>query len=182
MISNCISCESASICKECNQGYYVSAAFSCIECRTMVPGCLSCWANSTWNITCETCTAYYYLNVTDKLCYPCVINDSSCVTCLSPSVCLSCAPRYYLSASSNCERCPSRCLTCTNNSICIECVKGFHANSTSSHICQACSTNCLDCYNSGACKVCVPGTFMNSTGNCNNCSYPCITCNTTSFC
>lgn len=89
-------------------GYTLDAG-NCLKC--LISNCQSCSASNT--TLCYSCLKSSYLS--DNTCVKC---DASCATCLSSSVCLTCADGYTYTASSAsgngyiCLKCTGRCLNC----------------------------------------------------------------------
>lgn len=101
LCQGCVNCVgSATNCISCNMNGYViqydeeQGIWSCGLCEQVIPFCITC-QNSTDSI-----------NSTDLICLACVTGmyptlsvcklcPQGCLTCTSPSVCLTCRPEYY---------------------------------------------------------------------------------------
>jgi hypothetical protein len=145
----------------------------------------------------DLCEAYFYVNITHKLCFPCAYScyncsqansASSCTVCsvsdhrtLSNTSCL-CDNGYYDNGVAVCAACNYRCLTCSSGP------------STS---CLACSSTLFRTFNAATSEcVCNTGYYENNTcmicqSNsvaCTSCSYntststfKCLTCDSSLF-
>jgi proprotein convertase subtilisin/kexin type 5 len=112
----CSQCQSSTICKVCQAGYYLMGTL-CISQND----CLS--------------TGGYYLNLAQQKCSPCVLpcanctNSNTCLSCVNgflyQGLCLfNCPANFYSSLTfMECLQCDlSVCLTCVNNATtCISC-------------------------------------------------------------
>lgn len=151
--TGCAECLTASTCKTCKGGYYLSGT-ACLTCST--PNCHTCSGNvcskcnqaASYSIlpdrTCTQCqtTNGYYINVVSDINYCLTCSTSNCKVCPS-NTCTKCdqANNYYLYADNNCY---TGCST-TN---------GYYVlNSGGVLKCLACSTsNCLECTNNQCSK------------------------------
>jgi hypothetical protein len=89
---------------------------------TVISNCKQC--KQTNPQTCAICAPGYFVNGTK--CSPC---STLCPTCLSSSICTSCAAGYTIpnsAAQGTCISCTRPCLTCSaSTTYCTSCVEGF---------------------------------------------------------
>ena len=107
---NCRNCTNSSSggCIECNQGYSLADGLCS---KTCALGCTSCVDPSF----CQVCQIqlYYFQN---NSCLRCS-SSPPCLTCTSGN-CTACIDGYFLSSSSQCERCQSYCKVCISANKC----------------------------------------------------------------
>ena len=126
-ISNCSSCPAG--CGKCSDD------ITCTECLAgyfLQPRAVGDTAEET--LLCHSsCTRGYYADTTNQRCLPC---PASCVSCSSPSSCLSCveghpingtcaqpcaAMEYYNLTLRRCLTCSSSCAACRDGTTCTSC-------------------------------------------------------------
>lgn len=171
----------------CNSGYTDTGVPVCQSCSSLMTGCLVCSApavctNCDVNFQvnalhlCE-CQPGYYLHLMTSSCLPCHYSCDTCVTlsthCMScptgshrsfaPNTC-ACDPGYTNVGVTVCQSCSSLltgCLTCSSSAACTGC-------DTVNHYVLSLATN--TCY-------CASGYYFDTIGgNCQPCSYSCLTC------
>ena len=114
-------------------------------------------------------------------CFPCSENCQEC----DSQKCFTCEKGYYLHQSeckvaptcqetyffngTDCEACHSNCLSCfgKEHNECYECSFKYFLNNTE---CKSLLANCNST------------SFRTQTNQCQPCSYPCLTCNSSTFC
>ncbi len=181
--SNCRLCYNAQLCIECYPTHFNTPDYLCVKDCT---GYLQLYLpygdsrNFTSKLCVPACPPKYYATTTSSL-YICSVCLEPCLTCLSPTQCLTCITPYYYyeiglacltvcpnthyPVDSSCSPCSAPCSTCLNQTTCLTCSIGYY------HL-GHCSANCPT------------GTFRNSSGNiCSPCDSACMTCEgTSSFC
>ncbi|CAK57239.1 unnamed protein product (macronuclear) [Paramecium tetraurelia] len=143
--------------------------------------------NGTYNLTQiqfsqQDCSTNQYFDVHQSLCLNCT---SSCLTCKSAIVCLSCKSRYQLTnfgcfcaknqyeETDECKTCPPQCNQCLSDTFCIECID----RTKMSLINGQC--NCINGYTlNAASNLCENNTLTLQCGlQCQNCiSGKCFEC------
>lgn len=116
------SCSTTHTCTDCGVGNnYILVGGNCQPCGS-IDYCLQC--RSTNSDACSICKTGYY--VQNDLCSSC---PSSCVSCISSSVCTQCVTGYTLPtgfSQGQCLQCTSPCLTCYGSQVyCTSCVSGY---------------------------------------------------------
>jgi hypothetical protein len=193
-ITNCIFCETATICAGCAAGYELAAnQLTCgLVCK--VYGCQVC-ASATAS-TCTSCMTGYSLAANNTLCtldcgvgyvntgsggviscQLCSSNVAFCDSCLytgSAIQCLTCAAGYFINGL-NCELCSgaiTNCLTCISSTVCDSCATGFTLVNYQCVNGSGCATGITNCYacsttNSSQCVTCAPGySIVAGAGTC----------------
>lgn len=127
-----------------------NVASSLTSCKIVCSSLSGCAANSCVNATyCTVCVSGYALVVVsaqEQYCDDCPSLIPNCLTCSTPTVCMTCPTGFYLTATFGCEACNStmpECLTCSSVSVCQNCSPGFIVNSSNSCQCDP-QTNSLD--------------------------------------
>lgn len=101
-LAGCTSCENASYCYTCGNGYVLDSVLHyCLLCHSLMPGCLDC--NTATN--CRACSSFYYLFSNN--CSSCQLTIPNCLTCSSSSVCTLCISNYFVNSSNKCQSCTS---------------------------------------------------------------------------
>ncbi len=144
------------------------------------------------------------INATDQNCIACPVAILNCITCSSPTVCLTCDVGWVISSGScQCDTVANNllyCQTCTNPTTCTACVSNQYFLKTADTKCYPCSNfdvNCVECSAENVCTLCATTygieTFTNATTlcvpcsttitNCQNClvSTACTLCSTTYY-
>lgn len=165
----CMTCRTNSYtCKLCASGYILHEQYNtCISesnCSSTLGSFLSVRTSSIISNSTP-------LTVTVKSCAKC---PSECLGCISRSLCLTCAPSYYL-LDFNCV---------------ISCPFGYYANKRTWE-CSACSPSCTTCLSEpGFCTSCPVNFRLTSSSTCESgclalnylapsceqCSAPCYSC------
>lgn len=119
-----LSCNTASTCTTCAQGYTLSAG-RCVAC-SLPANCASC--SPTSSTTCVKCNKGFYLNAANA-CTTCFTN---CIGCDSATFCNTAAPGYYVtlandgSYSGSIALCYTLCATCTDKAeFCTTCIPEY---------------------------------------------------------
>lgn len=143
----CDICSSAASCSSCQAGFiYHSAQNSCLT----------------------SCPAGYYSDLvqsttfTNSTQYQCLACLSPCLTCTSPTICLSCNSGTYFNRGSCLTACPAGTYQTT----------AISSSGTSQLSCLPCDSTCLTCLNIATyCITCPSGYILDTQGNCNsNCT------------
>lgn len=118
-----LSCNSFNNCTSCGQGNgYILVGANCLRCAN-ISNCLQC--RPTNNKKCSLCATGFYIN-DDDTCSSC---PSSCVSCMSNSVCTGCAEGFTFAegfTKGQCLKCLSPCQTCYGTqTYCTTCVSGY---------------------------------------------------------
>ena len=127
----------------------------------------------------QNCDTSYYKDFNTQRCVKC---HSSCRTCLSEKICLTCN-RTYVLVLGECLPCQTPCITCNKTqNHCLSCKSSNMFNEVDFNCNKLCSTNtgCKNCdIYSGRCYVCKDGYEL-ADGLCQatNCGIPnCTLCN-----
>ena len=134
--------------------------------------CSSCYPNSTFNSTTNTCVCL--TNLTQSP-YPiiwywvhnpataCVVPLPHCLNYVGTTSygCSLCESQGFYLMNQACYACNSSCITCANLSYCTSCHNGYYLNN-------------------GVC-LCNPGTYMDGNGICQLCNANCLTCQGNAF-
>jgi len=132
-------------CSSCQTGYFASST-SCIQCSSIMAGCLLC---SSANY-CNSCPNGTYFN--GSACQNCSVRSLGCVSC-SSTICFGCGTGYFLGGYT--------CNPCTISQ---------------SQCCSFFVANCTTCQNTTACKTCQIGFYLSPTSTCLNCSQALLNC------
>lgn len=185
--SNCRTCTSATLCTNCNAGYFLvnnscivpTAIPNCVAYDSTFTNCTACdfgyilssgacalsWpCNATAN--CNNCPYGFFIS--SRVCLPCPAIPN-CLSCASSNkaLCIDCAPGFYNNLGT-CAACMAGCATCTSPHICTRAASGSFlivsiTNSFSGAV-GACGGNCLTCLNSEiTCVSCRPGSTLSGT-------------------
>lgn len=123
------------------------------------------------------CPDAYYSNAGT-----CTVCSEPCITCSSPTACLSCdsehvlkgtscvrdcQPSYFSIDDSMCMPCDSTCLSCDGplSTSCLICKNGYFLKDG---LCVECSS-CATCNSSGYCLTCATGFNLTTSGTCESC-------------
>ena len=153
---------------ECISGFgYNLSSELCEVCSD--ENCLDCKNN---NSICETCDYTYYLDEIG-FCKPC---QSPCSNCSNISTCIDCIYLAELGEDNITCSCANNSEFNSTTSSC-ECVNGYGADSDT-ETCQLCDQeSCLVCAdNYSICELCDSTYYLNQTGECLQCSGPCLNC------
>lgn len=167
-ITPCIACVNSTYCSSCIAGlHYFNGACTpncpsgyfmvnsvcnpcpqlCLTCQSDAY-CSSCVSSATifYNNICYTsCPTGTYLVSSGSGLASCTQCPISCLSCLSSSQCLSCAPGYFLNGQ--------QCLT--------NCPTGYYGD-TGSNRCTLCNGNCTACTSASICNSCAqPYVLLN---------------------
>jgi hypothetical protein len=145
---NCLDCSLSEdninvICNECNDFYYLDAAFVCKPCSDIGSNCFDCLQTSA---TCTVCDSGYILSggvckqeikCTAGNCYVCDPTDGT--------KCETCKPGYNVAINGTCmkEVCPSEQFL--EGSVCTCGNAAYYQNKK----CKPCKKNCVSCTASG---------------------------------
>jgi len=177
---NCSSCDAASGCKACNEGFSLDKANN--TCNKCDANCVSCTASG-----CLACATGFYKNSSDGTCS--LTCPENCKTCSKSNTitdfgCSECNSGFSRTLNGDCIKCPDSnrvCVKCAENcksckaSGCVKCVDGFAIDSTTKS-CKKCSDNCLLCNEKG-CVKCAENFNISSAGKCYKCASNCLKCN-----
>lgn len=133
-LAGCSTCNSSTVCYECNPGFYL-ASNACTSCLSLFPGCIAC--NGTSCLLCDL----DYFKTGGGNCSLCSI--ANCLRCTSSSLCIACAQGFFVAAAggASCTACNSVCSACYNTATnCSSCIRGYYLNVNT---CTACSSYCL---------------------------------------
>jgi len=157
----CLNCNpgNPSLCLKCNTGFFLNSNNTCTPCPIFCSAC-----NSAIFCTALVNPMGFTLVQVSPTMTALAMCNTPCLTCssLSPNLCQSCLPGFYLSSVSTSTIITSNCLPCTLSSQC--------------KTCSASAPNvCLSCW---------AGAFLTSNSVCSICSVPCTSClaTNTSFC
>lgn len=196
-IDTCASCPTGyvlqgTVCKSsCDGGYTLTTAYPS-TCQACTNSCATC---SGETYTCTSCSSGHYLYssqcVTSCPSKVTVISGNTCISCTSPCAecltystsCTLCVSGYYLSGTSCVSSCPtgyeSILGVCT-----LLCSDGCTSSDLIDTTCQL-SCNTLACnYDNGYCVTpTVCDTYQYQDGSsCIDCTYPCNTCTSDTYC
>jgi proprotein convertase subtilisin/kexin type 5 len=150
---------------KCPSGLFAnSVTRKCAACSSVIPNCQQCTANLIAGTTfCSTCTLGHYADTPRTACLACPAN---CITCSSPTTCLTCKNSYFMVNSLCvliCSKFKSQCQTCTDTGasiVCDSCATGYYLQTVApSNQCNACHTACTNCGPSG-CLACSNGFLL----------------------
>lgn len=118
-----VSCNANSSCTDCGTGLnYVFLAGQCLSCAE-IANCIQCSPVNT--LVCDICAQGYFKDGTTG----CTACPSTCTSCVSATLCVSCAIGYSLAqdqTQGSCLQCVSPCATCIGSpTYCTSCVSGF---------------------------------------------------------
>ena len=202
--AHCGSC-TGSACSSCDDGYFLSStscvacnATLCSTCDVTNSNCTACTPPLSLLMTggsgscvlcanpCATCTSNVSVCVTCKRPYSELANGTGvcfrcgqdvCTKCsdTNTSICLNCAPGYYIDGNGSCTACSANCASCSD-SLCLGCVEGFTLNNGTCQTCRAGCTTCSD-RDSSICLVCNSGMYLDlATAQCGRCQAKCLEC------
>jgi proprotein convertase subtilisin/kexin type 5 len=128
-LSPCVTCTSASACKSCVAGFYLTGT-SCVVASSCPAGTYA----ESLNNTCNTCTSP---------CQTCDTFGTNCTSCINgylyySNLCVSTCPSTMYPTSTLCVNCVSPCITCTSASACKSCISGTYLTSTSCVVASSC--------------------------------------------
>jgi proprotein convertase subtilisin/kexin type 5 len=162
-----MTCNSLSICTQCNTGYLKTSVNTCIQ---------SCTGSTYFNgLTCSNCPAGCSSCSDANTCTGCtnpiaVVSTGQCLTCVSP--CATCNP----TSATSCLSCLGQLVLLSNNICATSCPYG---QTNVNGVCQC--TSGLS-YNT-ACVLGCPAGTTNINGQCQSCTNNCAQCSgSTSFC
>lgn len=157
-IANCGEYTDTSICKVCNEGYYLSQNI-CVKVITEIENCMYYSSDGV----CLTCKNEFFLDVFTSSCQP--VNVQNCLEYISVDICKKCKPNFILKYSDNKINCEysaiSGCEIAIGGTIntCQKCEAG-KALSNNKKSCNTPSVsipNCQEYFTSDKCMVCDPG-------------------------
>ncbi|KAL4497219.1 hypothetical protein ABPG72_019539 [Tetrahymena utriculariae] len=170
--SKCQTClpTNSNQCISCNQGYQL-VGHNCINCQG-VEGSSSfqfgvCTKCGTVDNTCNECTLGYYQDSVSKFCSKC---PTSCNSCISNQVCITCKMGFYLSQN-KCIPCAPNCVSCNSKTECKQCINGMYFKGNR---CTPCADYCQKCQGN-VCLKCIPGYILNGE-TCRICTEDVCTC------
>ncbi|KAL4456740.1 hypothetical protein ABPG73_014766 [Tetrahymena malaccensis] len=151
----CQTCNNASSCSTCIQGYY----FDGNQCSMCDNSCLSCTGQGASN--CDICQNNYYISTKqNNQCVPdCNLNQAQYIDQTNP------LQKY-------CKQCISSCQTCSSQQNCTSCITGYYLNQ---NVCLKCDGSCQSCTGSGpnSCSICSQQGYYISTQQNNLCVPQC---------
>lgn len=195
IVAHCQTCSQATVCTDCDTGYYLASPTTCLPCS--LPDCLDCSSaavctlcNSTFtlaNASCSCNTSMGMFRTTANQCESCISLDSHCDTCIYSSrptgvSCSDCVDDYF-PLGGVCTPCILGCSSCNSTSNCIVChsptfvlnnsTLQCNCNAALKYIyngtaCELCTlSHCSICSNLTACSLCDSGFYLsNSTLTC----------------
>ena len=118
-----LTCNTYNNCTGCGQGTnYILVGANCLQCGA-IANCLQC--RPTNSFACSVCSTGYFINNADT----CTACPTSCISCISDSICTGCALGYTLAAGytkGQCLACVSPCNTCySSQTYCTSCIAGY---------------------------------------------------------
>ncbi|EAS04215.2 leishmanolysin family protein (macronuclear) [Tetrahymena thermophila SB210] len=190
--------------KNCSPGYYQPNPTTCLPCD---PSCQLCGPTTSQCIQCppnlyiqgskcvSQCDDGYYLNINQKQCLPCQIQN--CSTCTSQQNCATCQKGYELQTTpdpnnpgqkiykciiqcnQSCKTCilgsPSQCTSCPNGKVlqgnnCQDtCNNGFYQDPVTKNNCLQCQPNqCIQ--NGDQCHYTCSTCYGSGYANCLTCA------------
>ena len=164
-------------CQSCNNGYTLTADYTCRLILNPIPFCLT-YSAVTGDVTCLEC-GYGYLLQNNS----CVLEIQNCVQYSADhTYCIQCASGMVLSDFWNqCFNAIANCSSYQDN-VCVQCQDGFTLNSLL-NLCNLNVPNCLNFSSDGSqCLSCVPGFQLLSSNFCSEVIYNCSTYDSTGHC
>lgn len=156
----CKVAESATVCRVCSPGYYVSTTGGCISTTVIISNC-EVYTNST---ACGSCAQGFSL-----IGGTCVANALAVIDCASyssPGVCLTCAAGFYLSSANTCLQVAvtiPNCLVYATSASCSRCAANYTLSSPTTCLALPfnCSAGVFDAVrNSTTCSACVSNSTL----------------------
>ncbi|KAL4456738.1 hypothetical protein ABPG73_014764 [Tetrahymena malaccensis] len=179
--NQCLTCENASACTSCVNGYYLNNG-NCLQCDS---SCLTCTGQSPSQcIICSKSNSFISIKQNSICVSVCDPNQGQYVDKTNPQQmycrlcsypCLTCTSLFIDQSNplqSYCRQCQDFCQSCQNQSSCLTCIVGYFLNGNQ---CFKCDISCLSCTSSGQsnCTICQQQNFYISISQNNQCVPTC---------
>lgn len=144
LLSNCVTCTSASVCTSCTNRLYALSAGSCKLCSAIMSNCVNCSSESS----CLSCINNTFA-LSSNRCVACSALLVGCIQCATPTVCTSCNATAHLVLFMG------QCV----------CATGY---AMVANVCTTCSSlfvGCAQC-TSSTCTLCSPTFVLDGSDGC----------------